>query len=300
MMINRTCAAFAAVALGLSTESEDLADAGLNFKEREDGGREAIGLERVAGDRIAAKRSAVELVLVPGGRFLMGSAEDDELGYPDERPQHEVELASFYLARTPVTNTQYGEYLKANRTIAKPEYWGNPSYNQPEQPVVGVSWNEARAYCRWAGLVLPTDAQWEYACRAGTTTRYWSGDDEKDLARVGWYKDNSGGRLHAVGELEANGFGLCDMHGNVDEWCEDDWVGTYEGAVHRGGDGQKLKPGRDTNPAFRGGFFGFDARYARSAYRGWGRPDCRRGYVGFRPALGVILRGGDPSRSSWL
>jgi formylglycine-generating enzyme required for sulfatase activity len=228
--------------------------------------------------------AGVELVLVPGGKFVMGSPEGEDGRDMDEGPQHEVELASFWLAKTLVTNAQYGEYLKAKPSVKEPGHWGDRRYNQPEQPVVGVSWEEARAYCEWAGLKLPTEAQWEYACRAGTTTRYWSGDSEKDLARVGWYVGNSEGRLRVVGELEPNAFGLYDMHGNVYEWCEDAFGG-YE-TRPRAGDGLRHEPVGDAARVFRGGSFRFVARLARSAYRYGDGPGVRWSSVGFRPAQG--------------
>lgn len=215
----------------------------------------------------------VELVLVPGGRFLMGSPKES---------QHEVELSSFWLARTPVTNAQYREYLQANPEVEEPEYWGSNSLNQDEQPVVGVSWNEARAYCAWAGLRLPTEAQWEYACRAGTTTRYYSGDTEEDLKKVGWYKANSSGRLHAVGELEPNAWGLYDTHGNVWEWCEDAF-GDFA-TLPRGGDGLRYEPVGEADRVIRGGFFMDEARSARSAHRYGYAPSRRWSFVGLRPA----------------
>ena len=119
-------------------------------------------------------------------------------------------MPDFYLGRHPVTNEEWGRYLKANPNVKPPKYWSDRQYNQAAQPVVGVSWDDAQAYCQWAGLRLPSEAEWEYACRAGTTTAYWSGDARKDLARVGWYAENSGGRLHAVGEKPPNPFGLHD------------------------------------------------------------------------------------------
>jgi formylglycine-generating enzyme required for sulfatase activity len=224
----------------------------------------------------------VELVLVPGGRFLMGSPEGEEGRFDREGPQHEVELASFWLARTPVTNAQYQEYMKANRGAKGPEYWGDHRFNQDQQPVVGVSWHEAKAYCAWAELRLPTEAQWEYACRAGTTTRYCSGDTEEDLTRVGWYVVNSGGRLHAVRELEPNAWGLYDMHGNTFEWCEDR-SGSYEtNPCTR--DGLRYKPVGGADRVVRGGHFGDEDCYTRSAYRNGDEPFSRHFYVGFRPA----------------
>lgn len=228
----------------------------------------------------------IELVLVPGGRFLMGSPPGEDGRWLDEGPQHEVELVSFYLARTPVTNAQYEEYLRANPDAEQPKYWASEEYGQPRQPVVGVSWEEAQAYCKWAGLRLPTEAQWEYACRAGTTTRYCSGDREVDLARVGWYEGNSGRWLHPVGLLEPNAWGLYDMHGNVHEWCEDTWALNYQGAVHRPADGLRTQPVGGVDRAMRGGVFWDGARGARSAFRGWYEPHARWHGVGFRPALG--------------
>jgi len=242
-------------------------------------GRTRIG--RVATKVVA--KAGVELVRIPGGWFSMGSAEDEEWSY-DEGPQHEVELEEFWLARTPVTNAQYAEYLRANPNAKMPALWDDQRYDQSQQPVVGVSWEKAVAYCEWAGLRLPTEAQWEYACRAGTTTRYWSGDGEEDLALVGWYGGNSGGRLHAVGELEPNAFGLYDMHGNVREWCEDRWLNNYKGAVHRPGDGLRTQPLDTNSRVLRGGCFRDWTHAARSAFRGSRLLDVCGYDVGFRPA----------------
>ncbi|MCH9687661.1 MAG: SUMF1/EgtB/PvdO family nonheme iron enzyme [Deltaproteobacteria bacterium] len=232
---------------------------------------------------VVAPRGGVELVRIPGGEFLMGSAADEEDGYDDERPQHEVTLANFYLARTPVTNAQYRVFLEANPAAPKPWYWDDSEYNQDEQPVVGISWHDATAYCEWAGLKLPTEAQWEYACRGGTTTRYHSGETEADLRRVGWYDGNSDYRLHAVGELEPNDFGLYDMHGNAWEWCADAFE-SYTTSP-RAGDGLR-KPFGAASRVLRGGSFGLTAVIARSAYRSRSRPDGRDLIVGFRPAQG--------------
>ncbi len=239
-----------------------------------------------AVETIVAPRGGVELMRIPGGQLLMGSPEDEEGRFRGEGPQHEVELAAFHLARTPVTNAQYREYLQENPGARGPKYWADRRYNQNEQPVVGVSWDEAKAYCEWAGLTLPTEAQWEYACRAGTTTRYSSGDSEEDLARVGWYDRNSERRLHAVAEKPPNAFGLHDMHGNVREWCEDPWVADYDGAVHRPGDGLEVEPVDASSRVIRGGGFGYSARVARSACRFESVPSLRSSVVGFRPARG--------------
>src|SRR5262249_19167843 len=111
----------------------------------------------------------------------------------------------------------------------KPEYtWRNPGWEQTDRhPVVNVSWNDAVAFCDWLSAKegkqyrLPTEAEWEYSCRAGTTTRFHSGDDEASLKKVANYWDSGPGTTRAVGELQANAFGLHDMHGNVWEWCQD-------------------------------------------------------------------------------
>ncbi|MCA9572573.1 MAG: SUMF1/EgtB/PvdO family nonheme iron enzyme, partial [Myxococcales bacterium] len=123
----------------------------------------------------------VELVLIPGGTFIMGSPPGEHDRRDHEGPQHEVTLSSFYMARTPVTHAQYALYREANPGVPEPPGWGDERFNQPEQPVIGLTWYEAKAYCDWAGLELPTEAQWEYAARAGSTTAYWFGDETKDL-----------------------------------------------------------------------------------------------------------------------
>ncbi len=152
---------------------------------------------------------------IPAGEFEMGSPRSK--GNGREFPRHRVEiLSSFAIAATPVTNAQYAAF--------KPGMVNDAS--EPLHPVVNVSWHEALAFCEWlgqqfdwaAGARLPTEEEWEYACRAGTRTRYWIGDGEEDLARVGWYDENSGRRPHLVGEKPANPWGLYDVHGNVWEW----------------------------------------------------------------------------------
>ena len=123
------------------------------------------------------QQGGVELVLIPGGTFRMGSPASDAQGYEDERPEHDVQVPSFYLGRHPVTNEEYGRFLKANPDVEEPSSWGDRQFNQARQPVVGVSWEDAQRFAEWAGGRLPTEAEWEYAARAGTTTRYWWGDE---------------------------------------------------------------------------------------------------------------------------
>ncbi len=236
--------------------------------------------QEVAREVIRAAHGGYELVRIPGGVFLMGSPRNEVGRWDDEGPVHEVRIPDFYIGRYPVTNEQYGLFLKDNRKAREPEYWGDREYNQPRQPVVGVSWEDAQRYAAWSGLRLPSEAEWEYACRAGTRTRYYSGDKGEDLARVGWYCGNSGGKLHPVGQKESNGYGLHDMHGNVWEWVEDDWHRTYEGAP--AGGGSWVDKPRGSSRVFRGGGWGSGARFCRSAIRIGDPPAGRNAALGFR------------------
>ena len=149
---------------------------------------------------------------IPSGRFRMGS--EGESG--DESPAHTVDVSAFRLQRCPVTV----EELARLRGETAPR-------KQKRLPATEVDWYEAYVYAAWLGGRLPTEAEWEYACRAGTTSKYWSGDTEKDLARVGWYGGNAKS-IQPVGQKPANPWGLHDMHGNVWEWAAD-WYGRYEG-----------------------------------------------------------------------
>lgn len=234
-------------------------------------------------DVIVSEPSGYELVYIPGGVFMMGSPESEKDRDDDEGPQHEVSVPAFYMGRYPVTNAEYGKFLSQSKDTKEPAYWGDRKYNQLRQPVVGVSWNDAKAYADWAGLSLPSEAQWEYACRAGTTTRYYTGDSETDLDRAGWYDKNSDYKLHVVGEKEPNACGLYDMHGNVYEWVEDDWHENYEDAP---ADGRAwVGNPRDSHRVLRGGSWISSARYCRSANRLRSSPGYRHWYYGFRLVL---------------
>lgn len=177
---------------------------------------------------------------IPAGRFRMGQRGGDH----DAEPVTEVEVGEFWMGETPVTQAQYRllavnclaelQALEGNLGGEPSEFKGRPDSSQ--RPVERVNWHEARVVARQmettmreAGLLppnhvvdLPPEAMWEYACRAGSETEYWSGDGEAALAEVEWYQGNAGGETHPVGEKAwANHFGLHDMHGNVSEWCLD-------------------------------------------------------------------------------
>ncbi|MBL8802668.1 MAG: SUMF1/EgtB/PvdO family nonheme iron enzyme [Planctomycetes bacterium] len=248
-------------------------------------------IEDVATPRIRSARGEIDFVAIPGGKFWMGST-DQEIArlkrelpslaeyFDRESPRHEVTISAFFLAPTPVTNSQYVRFLAATHDAVKPEYWADRRYNQPEQPVVGVSWEDAQRFCEWAGVRLPTEAQWEYACRAGTDTRYWSGDKESDLERVGWLTKNSGAALQSVGRKPANPFGLHDLHGNVWEWCAD-WYGKYS----KNPQSDPAGPASGSSRVVRGGGFEDGVGRCRSAFRNRRHPSDRWDDLGFRVAL---------------
>ncbi|MEI6861954.1 MAG: formylglycine-generating enzyme family protein, partial [Verrucomicrobiota bacterium] len=200
-----------------------------------------------------------------------------------ERPVTWVRLTqSFWLGRTEVTQAQWAAVMGSN-----------PSYFKGDElPVEQVSWDDAIEFCRKltereraagrlpAGytFTLPTEAQWEYACRAGTT-----GDYAGDIGVMAWTIENSGGTTHQVGRKQANGWGLSDMSGNVWEWCLD-WVGDYRGGEVTNPRG----PPSGSERVTRGGGWGYDAAGGRSAIRHGDEPGVRYFYNGFRLALSAV------------
>ncbi|OAD22617.1 serine/threonine protein kinase, partial [Candidatus Thiomargarita nelsonii] len=181
---------------------------------------------------------AIEMVYVPGGTFLMGSPETEEGKYDDEGPQHQVTIAPFYMSKYPVTQAQWQAVMGNNPSEFKGE----------NRPVEQVSWDDAVAFCQKLSEItgkdyrLPSEAQWEYACRAGTTTPFYFGETiTTDLANYdghfnyasepeGTYREET----TSVGIFPPNAFGLYDMHGNLWEWCADPWHHNYQGAPSDG------------------------------------------------------------------
>jgi formylglycine-generating enzyme required for sulfatase activity len=230
------------------------------------------------------KLTGIELVSLPSGEFEMGSP--DGKGEEDEHHQHTVRISPFELGKHPVTHKQYERYLNAKKAQKKrvryPPFWDEQRLNGDGQPVVGVTWAEAQDYADWAGLRLPTEAEWEYACRAGSKDDYCFGNKPEGLRQVGWFRGNSGGNLHTVGELPANAYGLCDMHGNVWEWCYD-W---YQPVYARGAVTDPKGPDFGFGRVLRGGTWYDPAHLARSAFRLHHHPASVIASVGFRLARG--------------
>jgi len=232
---------------------------------------------------------------IPAGKFLMGSPKDEDGRFGDEPINHRVTLSAFEMSAVPVTNAMY-EYFDPSHDNDRAFKNQIPEEERIEDhPVVNVTWFEAVMFCRWATQVLrrrdvlktgqeirlPSESEWEYACRAGTTTRFFSGDKNEDLAEVGWYGENSEMRIHPVAEKPANAWGLHDVHGNVDEWCEDTWHDDLSGGPTDG----SAWVGEGTRRVARGGSWGDYARSCRCASRYFWGPGLRNRSVGFRLVL---------------
>jgi len=173
------------------------------------------------------------MVVVPAGSFMMGAPESEKKADDNERPQHEVTLAKpFAIGKFAVTFAEWDACVEtgACRRMGR----------GGDRPVIDVSWEDARLYAAWLSRVtgkeyrLLTEAEWEYAARASSKTRYFFGDDEAELNQYAWYEGNSGGKTWPVGKKKANAFGLYDMHGNVWQWVEDCYHASYEGAPSDG------------------------------------------------------------------
>jgi formylglycine-generating enzyme required for sulfatase activity len=205
----------------------------------------------------------LEMVNIPAGSFLMGSADNDESAYGDEKPQHRVNLQEFYLGKYPITQEQYQAIMGNNPSGFK----GNP-----KNPVENVLWNDAQAFCQKLSektgkkYRLPSEAEWEYACRAGTQTHYYFGDDEMKLGEYAWYYENSGSKTHPVGQKKPNDWGLYDMSGNVWEWCEDGRNKNYKNAP-TDGTAWNENLSVSNRRVLRGGSWNKSPRICRSAYR---------------------------------
>ena len=281
----------------------------------------AAAAERAPGTVFRDCPDCPEMVVVPAGVFTMGSSASEKAwavsqganprSVSDESPQHSVSLRSFALGKYDVTRSEYAVFARETERPAgngcydngNPDSpkragasWQNPGFRQTERdPVVCVSWQDARAFVSWLNgrarrvvstpgegpYRLPSESEWEYAARGGTSTRFWWGDDADGAAGHAWYKSNSGARTHPVGSKPANGFGLYDMAGNVWQWTEDCYADSYANAP---ADGSASEARNACLRSDRGGSWFYSAWLLRSATRERNPADYRDGVMGFRLA----------------
>jgi formylglycine-generating enzyme required for sulfatase activity len=217
----------------------------------------------------------LNLVLIPAGNFMMGSTPEDAGGWKFfECPQRGVTLTKpFYMGVFEVTQAQYEAVMGANPS----------QFKGVDLPVEKVSWDDAAEFCKKLSektgrtVRLATEAEWEYACRAGSQARFSFGDDEEPLPDHAWYRENSGEKTHPVGQKRPNAWGLYDMHGNVGEWVSD-WLGSYRKAATTDPTG----PATGGRRVLRGGSYRAKPAHFRSAFRNYSDPDDRWNSVGFR------------------
>jgi formylglycine-generating enzyme required for sulfatase activity len=222
-----------------------------------------------------------EMVLIPAGSFLMGSEDGPE----NERPVHRLWVDSFELGKYQVTNREYRRFVETTG-YGPPPNWNDASFNRPDQPVVGISWYDAVAYCEWLSREtnrayrLPTEAEWERAARGGVEgRRYWWGDEppeqQPDYARR-WREGPE-----PVGRYQPNGFGLYNIGDNVHEWCADWYDPTY---YHHSPETNPQGPPTGTRRASRGGSWRHQIKLSRCAARSSIPPSYRYADYGFRVA----------------
>lgn len=249
----------------------------------------------------------LDLVAIPGGKFLMGSPPDEKNGHEDERPQHEVNVPPFFIGKYCITQAQWRALAKREDLKVERNLTIDPSkFKRDERPVESLSWYDAVEFCaRLSKLTqkeyrLPTEAEWEYACRAGTTTPFYFGETiTGELANydaTNTFADEPTGEYRGettpVGQFPPNTFGLYDLHGQVWEWCADDWHDSYDGAPTDGSAWLETKKndGDDNDnqyPVLRGGSWGGNPSLCRSAYRNtFNRRDNVDGNFGFRVVCG--------------
>lgn len=238
-----------------------------------------VAVPALAMDKNFTNSIGMEFVAIPGGSFMMGCQDGDECSRY-EQPQHRVTISrSFYMGKYEVTQAQWQAVMG-----------NNPSkFQGADLPVDTVSWLEVQEFIDRLNKMeggeryrLPSEAEWEYAARAGSETAFSLGDDEEHLEGYAWYEDNSEEQTHPVGQKEPNAWGLYDMTGNVWEWVHDWYDANYYGAS------QEVDPmGPDSGPGrvFRGGSWDSYEAFCRNAYRYYGSPQYKGSTIGFRLVL---------------
>jgi formylglycine-generating enzyme required for sulfatase activity len=230
-------------------------------------------------------KACPEMVVIPPGTFMMGSPEDEAGRSPDEGPRRRVTIPKpFAVSRHLVTFDDWDACVQVGGCPAA----SASGFGRGQQPVININWKEAKHYAAWLSRMtnrhyrLLTEAEWEYAARAGTVTRYWFGNSGTDLKQYAWYNVNSNHRTRPVGQKQPNAFQLYDMHGNVWQWVEDCYIESYGGAPTDGS--ARNEPCDADRRVARGGSWETHADNLRSARRGWYAADRRAQVLGFRLA----------------
>jgi formylglycine-generating enzyme required for sulfatase activity len=299
---DQLCSLFAETRLRTHTPDEEevyvslASSSGARAEDWDEHVRRWVKAERPGGDQhlpdlaiFSDAPFAPEVVVLPMGQFRMGSPRYEEGRYPDEGPRRRLRFNyRFAISRFPVTFEEYDVFCKATqRRMPDDEGWG-----RGRRPVINVSWKDADAYVRWLSKVigmtsqrcyrLPSEAEWEYACRGGATTRYsWGDTMTPQNARYG---DSPMRHTSEVGAYPANFWGLSDMHGNVLEWVADDWHDNYKNAPLDGSAWMSMEPNHKSGCVLRGGSWSSGPRDCRAAFRYRDHADVRIDRVGFRVA----------------
>ena len=244
--------------------------------------RASLSSDKKALEFHLGKDVTMKLVRIEAGNFTMGSPDTEKDRSKDEGPQREVTVSrAFYMGVTEVTQAQW-------KAMIGTEPWSGETYAKSvaDHAASDISWDDATAFCKALSkntgktVRLPTEAEWEYACRAGSKTRFSFGDEDRDLSSHAWYSENSDNNTHPVGKKKPNAWGLYDMHGNVYEWCSD-WYGkSYVGLKTKTTNPQGLFGGEYR--VLRGGSWDVNPRYCRSAARDRYYPGDRDCDYGFR------------------
>jgi formylglycine-generating enzyme required for sulfatase activity len=228
-------------------------------------------------------KPTIEWVDIPGGTFLMGSPEN-EIGRQDDEKQIQISISAFKMSKYEITFAQYDLFCEeTGRSNPRDNTWGREN-----RPVINVNWVDADAFAKWLGCRLPTEAEWEYACKAGSETPFNSGDnlttEQANYDGNRAFNGNTPGlyrqKSSPIGSFVPNAWGLHDMHGNVWEWCSD-WYGDYPNAPTANPQG----PATGKVKVYRGGSWGSDAEVCRSAYRNHLNPNNASDFIGIRLVL---------------
>jgi len=238
--------------------------------------------------RVRDTATQIEFVLIPSGTFNMGCSASQSYGcFGNENPVHQVTLTNaFYLGRYEVTQAQWQARMGSNPSYFQSASTQVPQAQVPQRPVEQVSWNTIQGFLSQTGMRLPTEAEWEYAYRAGTTTAFhgYTGqlsgtNNDSLLGNIAWFNSNSNGQTRPVGGKLGNGFGLHDMAGNVFEWVND-WYGDYSAGAQTNPQG----PSSGSYRVLRGGDWDVVSVFCRASGRNGYDPDGSGGNIGFRVA----------------